>query len=174
MQMLALSLTIILMLVVLASFVFVIRSTATSSQSQAVALEAIAPTAYRARAVIFIAVIFIGIFVAYKTLMPWPHPNHSQGTTQSVDVKGVQWSWDLPKAKIKVGDDVEFRVTGADVNHGFGLYSPAGQLVAQVQAMPGFENKLRYRFLVPGKYKILCMEYCGLGHHRMDAELEVE
>jgi cytochrome c oxidase subunit 2 len=59
------------------------------------------------------------------------------------------------------------------VNHGFALYDDQLHLLAQIQAMPGFTNKVRHRFTAPGKYKILCMEYCGLAHHGMVADFEV-
>ncbi|CAF0701745.1 hypothetical protein MPNT_410011 [Candidatus Methylacidithermus pantelleriae] len=57
---------------------------------------------------------------------------------------------------------VEFLVRAADVNHGFGLYDPDGRLVAEVQAMPGYTNRLTYVFKKPGTYKVLCLEFCGV------------
>jgi cytochrome c oxidase subunit 2 len=68
---------------------------------------------------------------------------------------------------------IEFRVTSLDVNHGFGLYGPDGRLVAQTQAMPGYVNRLRVRLDRPRAYLILCLEYCGLAHHAMRAEVTV-
>ena len=41
--------------------------------------------------------------------------------------------------EVPLGSLVEFRVGTLDVNHGFSLYSPEGGLVAQTQAMPGYE-----------------------------------
>jgi heme/copper-type cytochrome/quinol oxidase subunit 2 len=41
---------------------------------------------------------------------------------------------------------VEFQVTSADVNHGFGIYDRSGRLLAQTQAMPGITNRLVYTF----------------------------
>jgi cytochrome c oxidase subunit 2 len=46
-------------------------------------------------------------------------------------------------------------------------------MLAQVQAMPGYTNSVHYTFDKPGKYKILCMEYCGVAHHSMIANLTV-
>src|SRR4029079_3381065 len=37
-------------------------------------------------------------------------------------------------AEVPLGTTVEFRVATLDVNHGFSLYAPDGQLVAQTQA----------------------------------------
>ena len=69
---------------------------------------------------------------------------------------------------------VEFRVTTLDVNHGFSLYAPDGHLVAQTQAMPGYVNRLRVTFDQPGTYTVLCLEFCGMSHHRMRGVVEVD
>jgi cytochrome c oxidase subunit 2 len=68
---------------------------------------------------------------------------------------------------------VEIRVSTSDVNHGFGLYDAGNRLVAQTQAMPGYTNVIRHRFTGAGTYRVLCLEYCGLGHHTMTAQLVV-
>ena len=39
--------------------------------------------------------------------------------------------------------------------------------------MPGHTNRLAYTFTQPGKYRVLCLEYCGLAHHGMMTEFEV-
>jgi cytochrome c oxidase subunit 2 len=92
---------------------------------------------------------------------------------QVVDVVGHQWTWDVSQTHLKVGEPVEFRVTASDVNHGFAIYAPDGRIVIQTQAMPGFTNKILYTFQTPGTYRIMCLEYCGVAHHGMTAELEV-
>jgi cytochrome c oxidase subunit 2 len=47
------------------------------------------------------------------------------------------------------------------------------RIVAQTQAMPGYTNILRYTFSQPGTYQVLCLEFCGLAHHDMKAEIAV-
>jgi cytochrome c oxidase subunit 2 len=91
----------------------------------------------------------------------------------TVEVAGVQWSWRLSQGEVPVGVPVEFAVTAGDVNHGVGIYDPHGTLVAQVQAMPGYTNRLLYRFREAGRYTLRCLEYCGVAHHVMLAELNV-
>lgn len=76
--------------------------------------------------------------------------------------------------ELAAGSLVEFRVTALDVNHGFGLYGPNRQIVAQVQAMPGYVNRLLVRFDEPGFYKVLCLEYCAAGHHLMQSSITVK
>ena len=69
---------------------------------------------------------------------------------------------------------VEFRVTSLDVNHGFAIYNAANRLVTQTQAMPGYVNRLRYKFKEPGTYNIFCLEYCGMAHQIMRASFVVK
>ena len=85
-------------------------------------------------------------------------------------------NWDRefsPTVTVGLGAAVEFRVTTLDVNHGFSLYSPDGRLVAQTQAMPGYMNCIRITFDRPGTYTVLCLEFCGMSHHRMRGVVEV-
>ena len=75
---------------------------------------------------------------------------------------------------IPAGTLVEFRVTGLDVTHGFGIYGPRHELVAQTQAMPGYFNRLLVQLPEAGSYKVLCLEYCAAGHHVMQTNLTVK
>lgn len=69
---------------------------------------------------------------------------------------------------------VEFRVTSLDVNHGFAIYNPQNRLITQTQAMPGYVNRLRYKFNEPGTYNIFCLEYCGMAHQVMNSSFIVK
>lgn len=79
-----------------------------------------------------------------------------------------------PSIELPVDKLIEFRVTSLDVNHGFGIYDQSDRLIAQTQAMPGYVNRLRWKFKEPGKYTILCLEYCGMAHQVMRASLTVK
>lgn len=93
--------------------------------------------------------------------------------TVTINVEALQWAWIVDAKEIPSNTVVEFAVTSRDVNHGFAIYDPDGELVTQVQAMPGYTNKLIWKFDKPGKYTVRCLEYCGIGHHTMLAELTV-
>lgn len=121
-------------------------------------------------------VLFVGFVVgSWATLRRFPIPpqHGALDAKQVVDVVGRIWSWQLTPATVKAGSPVEFRVTSADVNHGFAIYAPDGRIVTQTQAMPGFTNKLLYTFNQPGTYTVQCLEYCGLGHAPMRTTLTV-
>lgn len=123
----------------------------------------------------FLALLVLGVGATAATLAPFPISNQHASTQarQVVKVVGHQWGWQLSPGPIKAGVPVEFQVTSADVNHGFGIYDGSGRLLAQTQAMPGITNRLVHTFTRPGKYRVLCLEYCGLIHYGMRVEFDV-
>jgi len=124
---------------------------------------------------LFLALLLLGIGVTWASLRHFPIPLQHEPlqAAQVVDVIGHQWTWDVSQTHLTAGEPVEFRVTASDVNHGFAIYAPDGRIVIQTQAMPGFTNKILYTFHTPGIYKVLCLEYCGVAHNGMTAELDV-
>lgn len=128
--------------------------------------------AYRIRAVFFWILILVGLPISVWLLRAMPYAEAAAGA-QIVNATGEQWYWDLDREEVEAGVPVTFNVTSIDVNHGFGLYNEAGRLEAQVQAMPGYVNHLTHTFETPGIYRVLCLEFCGLAHHGMIAELTV-
>ncbi len=91
----------------------------------------------------------------------------------TVAVTGMQWAWSLSRDTVRAGVPVEFDVSALDVNHDFAIYDSTSRLIAQVQAMPGYTNRLVYEFGAPGTYTVRCLEYCGVGHHVMLTPLTV-
>ena len=134
-----------------------------------------------------IAVLLVALVLTVGRL---PYPRHTQPANLIIYAVGMQYSWGLSTRPIRTQDDwqnstyanpievpsgslVEFRVTSFDVNHGFGVFSPSGRLLGEVQAMPGYVNRLRLRFTTPGTYWVFCLELCGMGHHLMRGEFNV-
>ena len=133
--------------------------------------------AYRLRARLFwVLVLTMGPAMVYNLIdLPFDAARAHAGTRDAVviDAVGHQWYWELSRDEVRVGEPVVFRVTSADVNHGFGIYDLDLKLVAQAQAMPGYTNTLLHTFERAGTYRVLCMEYCGIVHHNMIAEIKV-
>jgi cytochrome c oxidase subunit II len=69
--------------------------------------------------------------------------------------------------RVPVGHPVKFRLTSADVVHGFLL--PNTNVNSMV--VPGFVSEVRTTFRAPGEYAMPCDEFCGLGHHGMWARV---
>ena len=168
MQSIAVLITSVLLILLTLCFFWVLRRTAMPAP-----LENLAPGAYKLRNRLFVLVLLVGALVTGFTLLPWPHDAHATQVTRHIDVKARQWAWELSDQTARVGEVIEFRVTSEDVNHGFALYDEQQRMVAQIQAMPGFVNKVRYQFTAPGVYKVLCLEYCGVAHHGMVADIQV-
>jgi cytochrome c oxidase subunit 2 len=70
---------------------------------------------------------------------------------------------------VPAGHLVRFRLTSADVVHGFLL--PGSNVNTMV--VPGFVANLTTTFSRPGEYVMPCHEFCGLGHHAMWAHVSV-
>lgn len=131
-------------------------------------------SAYGFRALLFWVLIIAGIGIAWLTLRELPYSAHARtDAPQIINATGYQWYWEFDRYEVIAGQPVEFRVGAADVNHGFGIYDADLRLVVQVQAMPGYVNRLVHTFDQPGTYQILCLEYCGVAHHGMVDEIEV-
>ncbi len=137
-----------------------------------VPFERVQRTGYRLRKrwLAFLAALLV--VVVGISLFALPYASGARRTR--VVVKGGQFYWTLSPARIPVDTPVRFDVTSVDVNHGFGIYDEDGKLMGSVQAMPGYHNELDLTFHEPGVYRILCLEFCGLNHHVMQASFTVE
>ncbi|MFS8579895.1 MAG: cytochrome c oxidase subunit II [Novibacillus thermophilus] len=70
---------------------------------------------------------------------------------------------------IPKGATVHFNATTKDVVHGFQLVGTNVNMMLE----PGYVSTYSNTFDKPGKYTLLCNEYCGVGHHMMAATIEV-
>jgi cytochrome c oxidase subunit II len=138
----------------------------------------------------FVLLVVLGLAMG-MTLGKTPYPKGNELPDKVVFVVGKQFSFALSDTpitndqeyeagtysapvQVSAGSLVEFRVTSFDVNHSFAVYSPDDRLIAQTQAMPGYVNRLRVRFQETGRYYVLCLELCGMGHHRMRGVFDVK
>lgn len=74
-----------------------------------------------------------------------------------------------PEIKVPVGKEIIFKLTSTDVVHSFTIDNTK----VNMMVVPGQITTKSYTFNKPGKYLILCNEYCGAGHHFMFTEIEV-
>ncbi|MBX9648136.1 MAG: hypothetical protein K2X57_13900 [Xanthobacteraceae bacterium] len=132
-----------------------------------------APKLEGVRLKFFIAILLLGVVVSVSSLRPWPKAVAAGSDVIHVKVTGSQWSWEIAPKEIPVGKPITFSVATTDVTHGFSVYDDGGHLLIQSQVMPGYINQVSYIFEKPGKYRVFCMEYCGVAHHDMTDELLV-
>ena len=165
-------LSLCLMGVVMAVFIKV----AVSAGRPPLEYPAVQKSAYSIRAKFFWVLAIAGVLITVLTTLDLPYAatrGEMAGVDKVVNVEGRQWYWQIDDTSANVGETVVFKLTSGDVNHGLGIYNDKMRLVAQGQAMPGFENSLKITFEEPGVYQFLCMGYCGLAHHVMVSNFTV-
>lgn len=105
----------------------------------------------------------------------------------TVNVTGFQWCWRFayagtpvsvtadcidgryPTLVVPSGESIRFRITSADVIHGYWIPSMRFKL----WAYPDFVNSFENVFPVPGRWQGECSEFCGLYHYAMRFDLQV-
>lgn len=170
--------------------IFLITTWLISGAKPAQSAESVTSRLYKVRGQYFLLLMAVLVIMLFVTLSNLPYRSLATAEPEYiVPVSGRLWSWSIGPIQdrdgnpvqagtgpmvLPLGKSLEFQVTAEDVNHGFGIYDEAGQLLAQTQAMPGYANKLVHTFTEPGTYHVLCMEYCGLAHHSMVTTITVE
>lgn len=170
--------------------IFAITTWLISSAEPAQSMESVAPGFYKIRSRYFLLLTAVLVVLLGMTFSILPYKSMAPAEPEYVvPVIGRIWSWQIGPLQnrdgtpvqaegsalvLPVGEPLEFVVTAEDVNHGFGIYTEAGELLAQTQAMPGYPNSLVHTFTEPGTYHVLCMEYCGIAHHIMTTTITVE
>jgi cytochrome c oxidase subunit 2 len=138
-----------------------------------VSVERVHSTGYWLRKRWLALLVVIGVLVIGVSLFDLPYASGGADGRTVVKVTGGQFFWSLQPDRVPAGTRVRFDVTSVDVNHGFGLYDPHGHLIGEVQAMPGYHNKLDLTLDSAGTYMIRCLEFCGLNHATMEGRFVV-
>jgi cytochrome c oxidase subunit 2 len=81
---------------------------------------------------------------------------------------GRMWSWS-PVLKLKKGAQYTLHLSSADINHGFSLHP----MNINFQVVPGYDYGLKITPNQAGDFRIICNEFCGVGHHLMVGKILV-
>ena len=79
-----------------------------------------------------------------------------------VYVLARMWSW-TPILKLRKGVEYTLHLSSRDLNHGFNLYP----MNINLQVVPDYDYALRITPDRSGDLRIVCNEFCGIGHHTM-------
>ena len=71
-----------------------------------------------------------------------------------------QWT---PILQLEQGKEYILHLSSLDVNHGLSLYP----INVNFQVVPGYDYGLRVTPTAAGDFRIICNEFCGIGHHTM-------
>lgn len=78
-----------------------------------------------------------------------------------------QWT---PILKLQKGVQYTLHLSSLDVVHGFSLYP----VNVNFMVLPGYDYGLRVTPNESGDFRIICNEFCGIGHHTMVGRVIVE
>jgi cytochrome c oxidase subunit II len=112
------------------------------------------PGAYAGRVNALINEFQVGVGNGYPVVAP-PPGSH-------VYLMATSFAW-LPVLKLEKGVEYILHLSALDVNHGFGLLP----LNVNLQIVPGYDYALRVTPTEAGDFRIVCNEFCGIGHHMM-------
>ena len=82
---------------------------------------------------------------------------------------GQQYSFTPQCILVPMATPITFRVTSADVVHGFLITGTAINLML----VPGYVSSIPARFDTPGDRHMPCHEFCGLGHEGMWGRIKI-
>jgi cytochrome c oxidase subunit II len=77
-------------------------------------------------------------------------------------LEASMWSW-RPILQLEKGAEYILHLSATDVNHGFSLLP----MNVNLQVVPGYDYGLRVTPTEAGDFRIICNEFCGVGHHMM-------
>lgn len=113
------------------------------------------------------------LLLATLAFIPYGDNARAEGQQQA-QVTGQQFAWIVSPSTITAGIPVRFAVTSRDVNHGFAVYNDDNVLLFQIQAVPGATSHVVYTFKKPGRYQVVCIEFCGVNHDKMLGTFQVK
>lgn len=112
------------------------------------------PAAFQARVEEFIQQYKVGEENGFPIVEPPPGSD--------IYLLGRMWSW-TPILKLRKGVEYTLHISSLDVNHGFSLYP----VNLNFQVVPGYDYGLRIVPSEAGEFRLVCNEFCGIGHHMM-------
>ena len=86
-----------------------------------------------------------------------------------VSIVAQAYNFSPGEVRLPAGAEVTFYVTARDVIHGFEVQYTN----INVEVLPGEVSSLQYTFREPREHRVVCNEYCGIGHHNMISKIIV-
>jgi cytochrome c oxidase subunit 2 len=121
----------------------------------------VTPDAFMTRVAEFIGQYQVGMDRGMPVVAPPP------GSDIYLAAMAFQW---MPVLKLQKDAQYTLHLSAIDVNHGFSLYP----INVNFQVVPGYDYGLRVTPNAAGDFRIICNEFCGIGHHLMVGRVIVE
>ena len=132
------------------------------------------PGLYMARTQEFIAAYQVGVdSVRLPDGSPATIPIVEPPAGAEVYMIARMWAWE-PVLRLREGVSYTLHLSALDVNHGFSLIQVNGNAQnVNFQIVPGYDYGLRIVPTKTGEYRVICNEFCGIGHHTMVGRIVV-
>ena len=89
-------------------------------------------------------------------------------SNSDVFVMAEMWRWS-PVLILQKDESYNLHISSKDVMHGFSI-QPVNM---NFQVYPSYDYVLKFKPTETGEYKIICNEFCGIGHHTMIGKIVV-
>ncbi len=119
------------------------------------------PAQFEARVQKFIAANTVGVDNGVPVVQAQPGSD--------IYLLAQMWTW-TPVLKLKKNQTYRLHISSKDLQHGFSLQP----MNMNFQILPGYDHVLTITPTLAGEYKVICNEFCGIGHHLMVGKMLVE
>ncbi len=120
----------------------------------------VAPADYRARVEEFVQTYQVGEESGIPVVEAPPGSD--------IYLQAQMWQW-RPVLRLRKGASYTLHISSLDVLHGFNLYP----FNVNFEIVPGYDYALRVSPTEAGDFRIVCDEFCGIGHHLMVGKMIV-
>ena len=87
---------------------------------------------------------------------------------EPVYLKASMWEW-TPVLELKKDETYKIHISSVDLVHGFSI-QPVN---LNLMVIPGIDYIVNLKPTSSGDFRILCNEFCGVGHHTMVGKINV-
>ncbi len=87
---------------------------------------------------------------------------------EPVYLRASMWEW-YPALKLEKGKTYKIHMSSIDLQHGFSIQP----INLNLMVLPGYDYVATIKPTTSGDFRIICNEYCGVGHHTMVGKIEV-
>lgn len=112
------------------------------------------PSAFYARTMEFVKQYKVGEDRGMPIVAPPP------GSEVYLMAQTFQWT---PILKLRQGAEYTLHLSSLDMLHGFELFP----INVNFEVIPGYDYGLRVTPTAAGDFRVICNEFCGIGHHTM-------
>jgi cytochrome c oxidase subunit II len=120
------------------------------------------------------------VILSIYSVKIWADLQNSQGDVLTVEAIGSQFTFQYRYPKLAnpvsgelhlpVNTPTTIHITSIDVLHGFWI----PELRMKADMVPGLINTIRVTPTVPGRYRVICTEFCGVAHSVMRSTVLVQ